>query len=59
MSDIFDRHDGFYFFTEEDELMGPFKDYEQAKLVLQETYRWYHRDHKHEFRKMKDHYEGS
>jgi hypothetical protein len=53
MSDIFDRHDGFYFWSEEDELIGPFEDYEQAKIAYNACLRWQAKDHKYSIRKMK------
>jgi len=54
MNEIVQDTDGFYFFNEEDDLVGPFKTAEQAQIALDAAHRWSIREHKDDIRKMRD-----
>ena len=57
MNEIIEDVDGFYYFNEEDDLVGPFKKLEQAQFALNAAHRWSVREHKDDIRKMRDYYE--
>ena len=51
---IIEEEDGFYFWDENDYLIGPFNSYETANKAYVESLRWQIRDHKKGLRKFKD-----
>lgn len=57
MSDFIVHEDGFYYYNEEDDLIGPFDTIEQAQIAHQASIKWQVREHKNDIRKMRDHYE--
>lgn len=55
MSDyIIEDGEGFYFWDDQDELIGPFKTEEQCEVALNAALRWKAKDHQPQIRKMKD-----
>jgi len=57
MNEIVEDVDGFYYFNEEDDLVGPFKTVEQAQISLEASHKWSVREHKDDIRKMRDHFD--
>ena len=57
MNEIIEDVDGFYYFNEEDDLIGPFDTVEQAQIALDASVRWAVREHKDDIRKMRDYYD--
>ena len=57
MNEIVEDRDGFYYYDESDELIGPFKTAEQAQIALDASHRWSVREHKDDIRKMRDYYD--
>ena len=45
---------GFYYFDEFDDLIGPFKNWQQAETAFEASLRWQAKDHQPVIRKMKD-----
>ena len=55
MSDyIIEDKDGFYYWDDRDELVGPFKTEQQCEVALDATLRWEAKDHRPQIRKMKE-----
>ena len=54
MNEILEDIDGFYYFDDNDDVVGPFNTYQQAEVALSATLRWEAKDHQHTIRKMKD-----
>ena len=57
MINIVEEKDGFYYYNEVDELIGPFKTAEQAQIAIDASHKWFVREHKDDIRKMRDHYD--
>jgi len=45
---------GFYYWDDNDELIGPFNTQKQCEVALSATLRWEAKDHQPQIRKMKD-----
>ena len=54
MNEIVEDVDGFYYFNEWDELIGPFKTKQQCAVAFDATLRWEAKDHQPRIRKMKE-----
>ena len=54
MNKIVEDVDGFYYWDETAELVGPFNTYQQAEVALSAALRLLAKDHVPELRKMKD-----
>jgi len=53
--DIEEYNDGFYYWDDTDELIGPFKTFQQAEVALSACLKWTSKDHsRNTIRKMKD-----
>lgn len=55
--DVFEYFDGFYFYDENDDMIGPFDDAEQAQIVCDASHKWSVREHKDNIKKMRDNYD--
>jgi len=53
MNKIFAEKDGFYYYDENDDTIGPFKTAEQAQTALDASTKWSVREHKDDIRKMR------
>lgn len=51
---IIKEDDGFYYIDETANLIGPFKNAEQACVALDAYLHWVEQDNRHEVRKMRD-----
>jgi hypothetical protein len=51
--DVFEYFDGFYYFDENDDTIGPFKTAEQAQVASDASSKWSVREHKDDIRKMR------
>lgn len=51
---IVEDEKGFYYFDENDDLVGPFNTWDQAEVALSAALRWEAKDHQPSIRKMKD-----
>ena len=54
MNNIFELEDGFYHRTEDEDMIGPFKNPKQAQIALDAYVKWLNHDHENDIRKMKD-----
>jgi hypothetical protein len=54
MNEIVEDTDGFYYWDEQDNLIGPFNTFQQAEIAFSACLRWEARDHVSTIRKMKD-----
>lgn len=51
---IIEDDDGFYYWNDSDDLIGPFITFEQAEVALSASLRWEAKDHQPTIHKMKD-----
>ena len=51
---IVEDGDGFYYWDDSDELIGPFKTEQQCEVALEAALRWEAKDHRPRIRKMRD-----
>ena len=55
MSDyIVEDSEGFYYWNDQDELVGPFKTIAQCEVASEAALRWEAKDHQPEIRKMRE-----
>ena len=54
MDEIVEEPDGFYYWNDDEEYIGPFKSKEQCEVALEAALRWEAKDHQPRIRKMKE-----
>jgi hypothetical protein len=53
VNDIFEDDGEFFYYADNDDIVGPFPTYEQAEIASDAALRWQQKDHQTTIRKMK------